>query len=339
MPVQKHVPLQALHTFGVDIHTNYYSLINDPALLQELLNNKLLKPLRKIVIGSGSNVLFVKDFEGWVIHMAINEIKKIQEDNKTLLLRVGGGVLWHNLVLYCIERSYAGIENLSLIPGTVGAASIQNIGAYGVEFSEVLEYLEVLEIKTGIIKKFTKEDCAFEYRDSIFKNSFKDAYIILFAAIRLQKQPTFRTSYGAIEETLNKMEVKEMSIKAISDAIIHIRKQKLPDPKFIGNAGSFFKNPIIKRNQLAELISKYPDLPTFATKNEEVKISAAWLVEQCGWKGYKNNQVGVHPNQALVLVNYGRATGQEVYDLAQEIQRSVKKKFDILLEAEVNIIN
>lgn len=338
MHLQENISLRSLNTFGIATNTKYYSLIRNQAILEELLSHKALHVLPKLIIGGGSNILFIKDFEGWVIHMDIKGIEKLKENNDHIWLQVGAGVVWHDLVLYCIQKDYAGIENLSLIPGTVGAAPIQNIGAYGVEFSEVFESLEALEISTGLIKKFNKVDCAFGYRDSIFKNSLQGQYIILQVTVRLNKQSTFRIGYGAIQEILTAMQLKTLSIKAVSDAVISIRQQKLPNPAYIGNAGSFFKNPIIEQFQADRLKSMYPYLPTHSLSNSHVKIPAAWLIEQCGWKGYRLGAVGVHPHQPLVIVNYGGATGREVYELAQTIQVSVANKFDVILEPEVNIV-
>lgn len=339
MQLQENILLEPLNTFHIAAKAHYYSLIKEKHILQQLLEDSSLKNLPKLILGGGSNVLFVRDFEGLVIQIGLEGIQKLEEDNNHILLRVGAGMLWHQLVLYCIEKEYAGIENLSLIPGTVGAAPIQNIGAYGVELSEVFESLEALEISTGVIKEFKKEDCAFGYRDSVFKNKLQGQYIILYVTLRLYKQPIFHTSYGTIQATLTARGIKQLSIKAISDAIIQIRQQKLPDPALIGNAGSFFKNPIVNQNMATKIKNEYPNLPIYPQPDGQVKLSAAWLIEQCGWKGYRRGAVGIYPNQALILVNYGGATGQEIYQLAQEIQQSVFKKFDITLVPEVNILN
>ncbi|OJW69986.1 MAG: UDP-N-acetylenolpyruvoylglucosamine reductase [Candidatus Amoebophilus sp. 36-38] len=339
MNLQENISLELLNTFHIAAKARYYSLIKDAHMLQLLLKHPFIQNLPKLILGGGSNILFVKDFEGWVIQMALEGIQQVEEDSNHILLRVGAGVSWHQLVVYCVNKEYAGIENLSLIPGTVGAAPIQNIGAYGVEFSEVFESLEALEISTGIIKKFKKDDCAFGYRDSIFKSSLQGQYIILYVTLRLSRQLTFHTSYGVIQEVLAAMQVKELSIQAISDAVIHIRQQKLPDPTLIGNAGSFFKNPVIEQHLANRLKNEYPNLPSYPQADGQIKLPAAWLIEQCGWKGYRHGAVGVHPHQALILVNYGGASGQAIYQLAQEIQQSVAKKFGINLVPEVNIIN
>jgi UDP-N-acetylmuramate dehydrogenase len=338
MHLQENISLQSLNTFGIAANARYYSLINSQATLKKLLNNNSLKSLPKLIVGGASNILFVKDFDGWIIHMNIQGVQKTAENNNHIWLQIGAGVRWHQLVLYCIERGYAGIENLSLIPGTVGAAPIQNIGAYGVEFSEVFESLEALEINTGIIKNFNKINCSFGYRDSIFKKSLQGEYIILRVTIRLNKQPTLRTTYGAIQDVLAAMNLKTVSIKSVSDAIIHLRQQKLPNPAYIGNAGSFFKNPIISPPSITIIQGKHPNIPMHILADGYAKIPAAWLIEQCGWKGYRQGAAGVHAHQPLVIVNYGGATGEEIYQLALNIQTSVKDKFGILLEPEVNIV-
>ena len=338
MNLQENISLEPLNTFHVAAKARYYSLIKDAHMLQLLLHHPFIQNLPKLVLGGGSNILFVKDFDGWVIQMALEGIKQVSADSTHVLLRVGAGVSWHSLVVYCVEKGYAGIENLSLIPGTVGAAPIQNIGAYGVELSDVFESLEAIEIRTGALKKFTKEDCAFGYRESIFKNSLQGQYIILYVTLRLAKQPIFHTSYGDLQEVLAAKGVKQLSIQAISDAVVHIRQQKLPDPTLIGNAGSFFKNPIVDQQVANRLKNEYPSLPIYPQTNDQVKLPAAWLIEQCGWKGYRRGAVGVYSHQALILVNYGGASGQEIYQLAQDIQQSVAQKFGIQLVPEVNVI-
>lgn len=339
MSLQEYVSLKPFNTFGVAAQARYYSYIQDVTTLQRLLLQEELKALPKLVLGGGSNLLFTEDFRGWVIHMAIGGLQKIQEDQDTVWLQVGAGINWHALVLHCVAQGYGGIENLSLIPGTVGAAPIQNIGAYGVELSEVLTSLEAIELTTGRVKTFSQAACAFGYRDSIFKNALKEQYVILRATLRLQKQPAFRTTYGAIQETLRAMGVEKLSIKAISDAVIHIRQSKLPDPTQLGNAGSFFKNPVIGRSYFEQLKGTYPTLPGYTLAHDRVKIPAAWLIEQCGWKGHSRGPVGVHSHQTLVLINYGGASGRAIYQLAQDMQQSVQEQFGITLQPEVHIVS
>jgi UDP-N-acetylmuramate dehydrogenase len=338
MSLQEHISLKALNTFGIEAQARYYSLINDIPTLQQLLLRPDLQALPHLALGGGSNILFIQDFPGWVIHIAISSIEKTEQDSSSVYLKVGAGLDWHALVTYCIQHGYAGIENLSLIPGTVGAAPIQNISAYGAELSEVFESLEAIEISTGATKTFYKSDCAFGYRESIFKNELQGKYVISYVTLRLQKEPTFKTEYAGIKEALAAMNVEELSLQAISNAIIQIRQSKLPNPSKAGNAGSFFKNPVVSKSFFEELQPQYPNMPYFDSPEDQVKIPAAWLIEQSGWKGYREGPVGIHPNHALVLVNYGAATGQAVYQLAQKIQYSVRSQFGISLIPEVNII-
>ena len=253
-------------------------------------------------------------------------------------VKAAAGENWHALVMYCINRNYAGLENLSLIPGNVGASPMQNIGAYGVELKDIFESLEAMNRNDLSIHTFSANDCAFGYRESVFKKKYKDEFVILNVTFRLNKQPEFNTSYGAIEQELENMGVKELSVQAISQAVINIRSSKLPNPTEIGNAGSFFKNPIITKEHFDELKKAYANIPGYAADELNIKLAAAWLIEQCGWKGYRNNDAGVHTKQALVLVNYGNATGKEIYDLSEKVMQSVNEKFHVQLEREVNII-
>ena len=338
MGVQENISLQSLNSFGIQVKARYYSLIQDIPTLYQLLRNQQLQSLPKLILGGGTNLLLTKDFEGWVIQIAITGLKKLDEDRDHVWLQVGAGFHWHALVVSCVQKGYAGIENLSLIPGTVGAAPIQNIGAYGVEFSEVFESLTALEISTGILKTFSKKDCAFGYRNSIFKSVLQGQYIILQVVLCLKKQPRFRIEYGTIQETLAAMQVDQLSLQAISNAIIQIRQSKLPDTAKLGNAGSFFKNPIVDTCTLQKLQSTYPSIPYYSIQANQAKLSAAWLIEQAGWKGYRQGQVGVHPKQALVIINHGQATGQAIYQLAKKIQQDIQAQFSVTLEPEVNII-
>jgi UDP-N-acetylmuramate dehydrogenase len=305
-----------------------------------------LSPL--FILGGGSNILFTRDFDGLVLKNEIRGIELIREDEKYVYVRVGAGESWHGFVQVCLQRNWAGVENLSLIPGSVGAAPMQNIGAYGVEIKEVFYELEALQLEDGKVYSFSLNDCEFGYRDSVFKKRFKDRTIILDVTFRLNKIPKFHTGYGAIREELDKMGVRELSIQAISQAVIHIRSSKLPDPQQIGNAGSFFKNPTVAGDRFAELQAAFPGIPGYPSGEPRshdstpgaaaVKLAAGWLIEQCGWKGYRRGDAGCHALQALVLVNYGQASGKEIYDLSGEILLSVKKKFGVELEREVNII-
>ena len=275
--------------------------------------------------------------------MLKNEIlglKTIEENSNSVVIEAGAGMNWHSFVLSCIEKNFGGLENLSLIPGNVGASPMQNIGAYGVEIKDVFEYLDAVHIATGKVQRFYKADCAFGYRESIFKRTLKDKYIICHVAFRLSKiKHDLNTSYGAIESELEKMKITNPTIRDVSNAVIAIRQSKLPDPNKIGNAGSFFKNPVVPKNNLTNLLEKYPNIPHYPAPNDKVKLAAGWLIEQAGWKGKTyDGRYGVHAKQALVLVNYKNTTGQEILNLSNEIIADVKFKFDVTLEREVNIL-
>lgn len=290
-------------------------------------------------LGGGSNVLFCKDYEGLVIKNAIKGIHIINEDDTSVTLKVYSGEVWHDLVMHCVERNWGGIENLSLIPGTVGAAPMQNIGAYGVELEKVFVELEAFNLHTFELHTFNKTSCAFGYRESVFKRQLKGLYFIYSVTIRLDKQPKISVEYGDIQQVIidKGIALADATIKDVSDAVIQIRSSKLPDPKVLGNSGSFFKNPVISREQFEQLQLQYPDIKGFPNE-AGVKVPAAWLIEQCGWKGKRVGETGAHARQALVLVNYGNATGNEVYQMALTIIQSVKDTFGIQLEPEVNII-
>jgi UDP-N-acetylmuramate dehydrogenase len=338
MWLQEHVSLKPFNTFGVEAKARYYTFVEDLATFQQGLQRPDLQALPKLVLGGGSNILFTRNFPGWVIQVGFKDIAKINEGDQHVDIKAGAGLDWHTLVVYCVQQGYAGIENLSLIPGTVGGAPIQNIGAYGVELSEVLESLEAMEISTGKIRTFSNGECRFGYRESIFKSELKEQYMVLSITLRLQKAPTFKIEYGDIQAILAAMQVKELSIKSISEAVIRIRQSKLPDPKIVGNAGSFFRNPIVEKATLEKIKSQHPDLVYYNLPNNQTKIAAAWLIEKSGWKGYKKGGVGVDSNHALILINYGNATGQAIYKLAQSIQQSVEAKFNIHLVPEVNVV-
>ena len=328
--IEEYKSLKNFNTFSIDVTARYFTRLSTADALQPLLREY---PSPHI-LGGGSNILLTNNITGLVIYNAIKGIEKIDETPDYIFLKIGAGENWHALVLYCIARNYAGIENLSLIPGTVGAAPIQNIGAYGVELKDVLVCVNTVEIATGKTNIFSNQDCCFGYRDSIFKNRLKNKHIITHVTVRLNKIPVFHTDYGAIHE---KLENKPLTIKTISDAVIEIRQQKLPDPKKMPNAGSFFKNPIISYEKFMTLKQCFPSIPHFPEANNEMKIPAAWLIEQCGLKGKRLGRVGVHAQQALVLVNYDNATGNDILQLSHQIQASVLKKFDIELRPEVNI--
>lgn len=338
MQIQKNISLKPYNTFGITATAACFTEVRSVADLQNILKNPAYKAVPKLILGGGSNLLFTQDFDGLVIKIAIEGIEKINEDAQHVYLQVGAGVVWHQLVLHCIERDFAGVENLSLIPGTVGAAPMQNIGAYGVEIKEIFDSLEAVHMETGKIRTFTNEECQFGYRESVFKKELKGQYIITHVTFKLGKVPAFNISYGAIQDTLKQMNVDTLSLRSVSDAVIHIRRTKLPDPAEIGNAGSFFKNPEIPAGQYEALKAQYPQIPGYITSPQTMKVPAGWLIEQCGWKGKRLGDTGVHKNQALVLVNYGNAKGNEIKALSEQVQKSVLEKFNIHLHPEVNFI-
>ena len=325
------------NTFGLDTKAKIFVEARSVRDLAEILETKEWKSLPRFILGGGSNILLTQDIQALVIHNQITGIKEVAEDDEHVHLHVGAGEMWHDLVMYCVAREYAGIENLSLIPGTVGAAPMQNIGAYGVEVKNVIESVEAIETETGLMRIFSNGECHFGYRESIFKKELKGKYIITGVNFILSKKPQFHIEYGDIRKTLEEEGVTELSIKAVSDAIISIRRSKLPDPKEIGNAGSFFKNPEITLEQYEKVKSGFSEIPGYPT-DLGVKVPAGWLIEKAGWKGYREGQAGVHTRQALVLVNYGGATGAQIKALSEKIQDSVELKFDIRLTPEVNFM-
>jgi UDP-N-acetylmuramate dehydrogenase len=336
MQIQENISLKSFNTFGIDANARYFASFSNTDELSEFLAPDSRLPI--FILGGGSNILLTKNIDGLVLKNEIKGIEEVHEDAEYVYVKAGAGENWHEFVLYCLKRNWAGIENLSLIPGNVGASPMQNIGAYGVELAEVFWNLEAFHLKEKKIITFTRGDCAFGYRESGFKNKYKDQFVILNVTFRLRKKPIFHTSYGAIQQELEKMGVKDLSIHTISQAVINIRTSKLPDPKVIGNAGSFFKNPEVPTAKYEELKSKFPDIIAYPLVNNNMKVAAGWLIEECGWKGYRNGDAGVHPKQALVLVNYGTATGKQIFDLSKEILLSVKDKFGIMLEREVNLV-
>jgi len=336
MLIQENVSLLPYNTFGFDVKARYFASITTAAQLQDLLLDPRWASAPKWVLGGGSNVLLTKDINALVLRIEIDGIKVVSEEDNELSIKVGAGEKWHEFVLYCVENSYAGVENLSLIPGTVGAAPMQNIGAYGVEIKDIFQEFEAVDVQSGTTRRFNASECGFGYRESVFKRALKDQYIITSVTFRLQKTPDFHVSYGDIQKTLEEMKVEKLSIKAVSDAVIQIRQNKLPDPAQIGNAGSFFKNPEISKQQFDALKEKYPALPGYVMNADTMKVPAGWLIEQAGWKGYREGAVGVHARQALVLVHYGGGTGDEIKVLSQKVQASVEAAYGIRLTAEVN---
>lgn len=337
--IEENVNLKPYNTFGIEAQTRYFCKISNEEQLEELLSSEVYKNERHLILGGGSNILFTKDFDGLIIKVDLMGIQNAKQTDHTNDVTVRSGEPWHSLVLYCVQHNLGGIENLSLIPGTVGAAPIQNIGAYGVEIKDVLKKVDAINLSTGERKTFTNAECMFGYRESIFKLDLKEKYFISSVTLTVTtKNHLLNTHYGAIQDTLNAMHVTEPTIKTISDAVIHIRKTKLPDPSTIGNAGSFFKNPTIALSQYEQLKSLYSEIPGYPSVNQSVKVPAGWLIEACGWKGKRIDNTGVHAQQALVLVNYGNGKGAEIFQLAKNILLSVKEKFDITLTPEVNII-
>jgi UDP-N-acetylmuramate dehydrogenase len=348
MQIQENISLKPFNTFGIDAMARWFASFHNAGELSELLTwssgprtpgshpDSYRHPT--LILGGGSNILFTKNFDGLVMKNEIKGMEKVSEDENHVYIKAGAGENWHQFVLYCIENNYAGIENLSLIPGCVGASPMQNIGAYGVEIKDVFHELTAFHLEEKSNYTFGLKDCEFGYRESIFKNKYKGQFVITNVTYRLNKQPVFHTSYGAIEQELEKMNVKELSIRAISDAVVSIRSSKLPDPKEVGNAGSFFKNPSVEKEKYDNLKLEFPNVVGYANPDGTVKLAAGWLIEQCGWKGFREGDAGVHPKQALVLVNYSNATGKNIYDLSEKVLQSVNQKFGVLLEREVNII-
>ncbi len=335
MQIQKNSSLKAFNTFGIDVRAKFFADFLNVDELEELISNNTEH--NTLLLGGGSNILFTKDFDGLVLKNEINGIDLLHEDGEYLYVKAGAGENWHRFVLYCIERNWAGVENLSLIPGNVGASPMQNIGAYGVELENIFHSLEAFHLIEKKVYTFTKSDCEFGYRESSFKKKYKNQFAILSVTFKLYKHPIFHTSYGAIQQELEKLKVQALSIKSISQAVINIRSLKLPDPKLIANAGSFFKNPEVSAAKYEELKSVFPAIIAYPLTNGNVKLAAGWMIEQCGWKGVRRGDAGCHDKQALVLINYANATGKQIYDLSEEIVLSVKEKFGVELEREVNI--
>jgi len=342
--IEKNKSLKLLNTFGIDVIAKYFVEVCSVDEFRELCRDPEFVRTRRLILGGGSNVLLTGDFDGWVVKNSIPGISIAAETGGEVTVKAGAGENWHDLVMWSIERDYAGLENLSLIPGLTGAAPIQNIGAYGAEQKDVFDQLEAIEIGSGDKVILKAGDCAFGYRDSIFKRQWKNRFFITSVSFKLAKLSSpnahyrYRAEYGNVRAMLDEMKVQDLSLKAMSEAVCRIRRAKLPDPKELGNAGSFFKNPSIPQAQFEALASKYPEMPHYPQEDGRIKVPAGWLIEQCGWKGKKVGRAGCHKTQALVLVNYGGATGREVLEFAESIRGSVTEKFGIELSSEVNII-
>ncbi len=335
MKIENNISLKKFNTFGVDVNASKFLTISSIEELEEIL----IKEKNVFTLGGGSNLLLTQDINKLVLLIAIKGIEIIKETEDHVYLKSYAGENWHEFVLWCIEHDYGGLENLSLIPGNVGTSPIQNIGAYGVEIKDCFHSLETIEIETFKKHTFNKKECEFGYRNSIFKNKLKGKHIITSVVFKLSRNNhKLNFSYGAITSELEKNDIKKPTIKDISDAVIVIRNRKLPDPKEIGNSGSFFKNPIISKEHFEKLQKKYPEIPYYTISNSEIKVPAGWLIEHAGFKGKRYGDTGTHEKQALVLVNYGNAKGKDIFKLAKKIQKTIKESYDIILDIEVNVI-
>lgn len=338
LSIEKGVSLKPYTTFGIDCTAKYFCAITSVSDLQELISTEFFNNEKHLILGRGSNVLFTQDFDGLVIHNSIKGIETVSENDEKIVLKISSGELWHEVVMHCVKNNWGGIENLSLIPGTMGAAPIQNIGAYGVEVKNVIDRVEIIDLSTSVIRSLSNEECRFGYRESVFKHELKKNIFISSVTLTLtKKNHQINTSYGALTTTLHQMNVFEFTPQTISDAVIKIRTEKLPDHQKMGNAGSFFKNPEIAEKLFHQLQLQYPEIPHYPSANQQVKIPAGWLIERCGWKGKRIGDAGVHAHQALVLVNYGNASGEEIFSLSKKISATVQEKFSITLTPEVNI--
>lgn len=337
VPIHEHVELRHLNTFHVPARARYHARVNTLDELRAVLAWLRERDLPHLLLGQGSNVLFRQDYAGLVIELHLEGIELLREADDCVELCANAGVVWHELVLYAVERGYVGLENLALIPGTVGAAPVQNIGAYGRELGDLLLWLDAMELATGELRRFTREECGFGYRTSVFKRELAGRYVICSVALRLARQGQPEISYPALRAELGQLPAGQLTPRVVCDAVCRIRRSKLPDPATLGNAGSFFWNPLVSREQHAQLQAQWPDLPGYPD-GAMMKIPAAWLIERAGWKGFREGEVGVHRDHALVLVNHGEATGEALLQLARRIQASVQTMFGIELQPEVRIV-
>lgn len=338
MEILANVSLKPFNTFGIETYAKCFTEINTREEFTQLLSSIEYQTQPTFILGGGSNILLTKNIDALVIKNNLKGISVINENDSYVFVKANAGEVWHEFVMWCIDKNYAGVENLSLIPGCVGASPMQNIGAYGIEIKDVFYELEAIHLKTGELKIFSKSDCEFGYRESVFKHQFKNQFMITSVTFKLSKTPNFHIEYGAIKQELDSMNVSEINIKAISQAVINIRSSKLPNPNELGNAGSFFKNPEVSAEVYTKLKLEFPNIVAYLLENGNYKLAAGWLIEQCGLKGYQVGDAGVHKLQALVLVNYGKASGQEIFDLSTHVLQTVKHKFGVVLEREVNII-
>ncbi|MDQ7816942.1 MAG: UDP-N-acetylmuramate dehydrogenase [Melioribacteraceae bacterium] len=338
MNLHENYSLKNYNTFGIDVKARYFIDITSEKELQELLSSDLINQNKYLVLGSGSNILLTVDFDGLVIKYSVKGIQIIEENKEQIIIEAAGGEIWDDLVTYAVQKEYYGIENLSLIPGTVGAAPIQNIGAYGVELKDTFHHLECLKISTGLIRTFSKTDCNFQYRNSIFKNELKNKCIITKVTLELSKAKKIDLSYKSLSDQLKDVRQDDLTIKLVSDTVKKIRRSKLPDPNVMGNAGSFFKNPELTKDQFAKFQKRFPDAVYFKQSEDSFKIAAGWLIEKCGFKGKRIGNTGAYEKQALIIVNYGGASGSEIKELVEKIQNDVQMMFGIFLDFEVNIV-
>jgi len=337
--IKENISLRGLNTFGLDVQARYFVEVQRLEDVTRLRSSPAFTQQPRLVLGGGSNILFTRDFPGLVIRNVIPGKRVVEENGDNVLVEVGAGENWHAFVTHCINQNWGGVENLSLIPGCAGAAPIQNIGAYGVEVKHVVEWVDGIDLEQGEVRRITRDECRFGYRDSVFKHALREKFLISSVTLRLtKKNHRLDTHYGAIREVLERKKITSPTIRDVSNAVIAIRQSKLPDPAVIGNAGSFFKNPTIPESQASSLQKSFPKMPSYPAENQNFKIPAGWLIEQCGWKGKTFGRVGVHADQALVLVNAGGGTGAEILSLAEKILASVKEKFGIVLMTEVNIV-
>jgi UDP-N-acetylmuramate dehydrogenase len=334
--ILENVSLKGKNSFGVDARTSYYVAVSSEEQLHVLLKEKKIRNHPVFILGEGSNILFTSNFEGMIIHPAMKGIKIISEDRKSCVISVPAGENWDDFVNFCVRNQYYGIENLSLIPGSAGAAPIQNIGAYGMEACETIQQVKGIDLISAKKMSFSNHDCDFAYRDSVFKRELKNRFLITEVIFKLSKKPVFRLDYGNLREEVNKL--GELHIQNLRQAVINIRKSKLPDPAKTGNAGSFFKNPVVSIDVYEKIKKEHPDVPGFFLSASNLKIPAGWLIEKCGWKGRRLGHAGVHDKQALIIVNHGNASGKEIFDLSEKILRSVQERFGIILEREVNLV-
>ena len=336
--VESNVELAGHTTFGIPAKARWFAEVASVEALRQALDWAKERNLEVLVLGGGSNMLFHGDVEALVVQILIRGLEVVSDDGRHIRVSVGAGEVWHDFVMQTLDKGWGGLENLSLIPGSVGASPMQNIGAYGVEIKDHFAWLDAVRLSDGALQRFTKEDCAFGYRESVFKRAEKGKWILVRVAFDLDRESPLRMGYGAIEQELASIPAERRTHKDVSDAVIRIRQSKLPDPREIGNAGSFFKNPTVPEEKATALASTYPDMPQYPQPSGQVKLAAGWLIEQAGWKGHNRETHGVHDRQALVLVHHGGATGKEVWALAQDIMASVQSTFGVTLEPEVNQI-